>query len=327
MTRVAVVLLNLGGPDSLAAVRPFLVNLFSDPAILTVPSPLRRVLAWWIARKRAPVARRMYERIGGSSPLLKETEAQAWALEERLGETPGLQAKVFIAMRYWHPLTAETVAHVARWKPDRLVILPLYPQFSFATTGSSLREWQEQAAVQGLSQPTSVVERYETAPDLIAAQADLLRASLAKVDPKAAQVLFSAHGLPMRLVEKGDPYPRQIEATARAIADAAGLRDDQWRLTYQSRVGPLQWLEPYTDEAIKAAGAAGLSLVVLPISFVSEHSETLVELDLDYRELAVQSGVPVYERVPAVGCHPLFIEALRGLVVSAVSVKTETGDA
>lgn len=312
MTRTAVVLMNLGGPDSLDAVEPFLFNLFSDPAILRLPRLLRLALARLIARRRVGTARHIYARLGGASPLLANTEAQAHALDALLGA--GFRS--FIAMRYWHPTSAETARAVAEWGPDEIVCLPLYPQCSTTTTASSLAEWRRAAARIGLDPPTRVVRSYPVEDGFVTALAGLIRPALAlsRGQQKPPRLLLTAHGLPQRIVDAGDPYPQQVEATARAVVAALAQPGLDWVVCYQSRVGPLKWLGPYTDAEIRRAGADGVPLVVAPISFVSEHSETLVELDLDYRELAERSGVPAYLRVATVGVEPAFVAGLAALV-------------
>jgi protoporphyrin/coproporphyrin ferrochelatase len=313
MTRRAVVLMNLGGPDSPDAIRPFLYNLFSDPAIIGLPALLRLPLAWLITARRGKVADDIYAHIGGGSPLLANTEAQARALEVELGN----EYRCFVAMRYWHPMVPETVAEVKAWRPDEIVLLPLYPQYSTTTTASSLAAWETEASRQELHYPTSAIESYPTAEGLIAALAGLIGDALnvAEAEQKARlRLLMSAHGLPLRTVRRGDPYPRQVESTAAAIAEVLGRRGLDWRVCYQSRVGPLAWLGPSVDEELRRAGQEGTGVVVAPISFVSEHSETLVELDRDYRRLAERCGVPSYRRVATVGTDPRFIVALAGLV-------------
>jgi ferrochelatase len=312
MARVAVVPMNLGGPDSPAAVRPFLYNLFSDPAIIDLPALLRRPLAWLIARQRSRVAAEIYAHLGGSSPLLANTEAQGQALEAELG--PGYRC--FVAMRYWHPLTAAAVTAVKQWQPDEIVLLPLYPQFSTTTTASSLAAWHDEAKRQGLACPTRAVPAHPTEPGFIAALAGLIDRRLVEAASrkKPIRLLLSAHGLPLKIVRKGDPYRQQIESTASAVVAALEQPIAGWRVCYQSRVGPLAWLEPSVEEELRAAGQDGVAVVIAPISFVSEHSETLVELDRDYRRLAESSGVPFYGRVPTVGTEPRFIAGLARLV-------------
>jgi protoporphyrin/coproporphyrin ferrochelatase len=315
MPRTAVILMNLGGPDSLGAVEPFLRNLFGDPAIIRLPGLLRQPLARLIARRRARVAREIYARLGGSSPLLTNTLAQARALEQALGR--GYRA--FVAMRHWRPSAEETAQAVASWAPDDIVCLPLYPQFSTTTTGSSLKAWREAAARQGISRPTRVVCCYPREGGLVAALVGSIEAALAgaSADGPPPRLLLSAHGLPEKIVRAGDPYQSQVEMTAAAVVAALGRPGLDWRVCYQSRVGPLRWIGPATDTEIRAAGRDGVPLVVAPISFVSEHSETLVELDLDYRRVAEASGVPSYRRAAAVGTAPEFIGGLAGLVRNA----------
>ena len=314
--KIAVVLFNLGGPDSPEAVRPFLRNLFSDPAILTLPTWLRLPLARFIADRRAPKAREIYAKIGGSSPILGQTEAQARALEEALGREHDWRG--YVCMRYWHPLTEAVVCSIKRFAPDRIVLLPLYPQYSTTTTGSSLKAWR---AAADFAAPTSSLESYPTEPGFIQASLELVQQGLAEAGEGPKRVLFSAHGLPEKIVRAGDPYQAQIEQTAKAIAQH--LEGIDWVVCYQSRVGPLKWIGPSTDEEIRRAGAEKKSVVLFPISFVSEHSETLVELDIEYRHLAQRVGVPRYIRVPAVGTHRLFIHGLANLVrASLCSMKS-----
>ena len=330
MRKTAIVLFNLGGPDRPGAVRPFLFNLFNDPAIITAPGPLRWLLAQTISRRRAPIARKIYQELGGGSPLLANTRAQAEALEAALnagGPNAGggdSEFKVFIAMRYWHPMSGEAARAVIIYGPDRMVLLPLYPQFSTTTTGSAVTDWTRAAAEAGLTAPTRSLCCYPTEPGFIAAVAGLLRSALAEAeagdDPR---VLFSAHGLPRKFIDGGDPYQWQVERTAAAVATAvagaAGAADFDWRVCYQSRVGPLEWIGPSTDEEIARAGAEGRSLIVVPIAFVSDHSETLVELDIEYRRLAGAKGVPSYTRVATVDTGTAFIEGLAGLVRAALA--------
>lgn len=314
--KLAVVLYNLGGPDSLDAVEPFLTNLFSDPAIISLPAFLRKPLARFIAKRRAPIARDIYARIGGRSPILEETQAQAAALEGALSQR-GHQARAFIAMRCWKPFTDEAAREVAAWKPDHIVRLPLYPQFSTTTTASSERAWIEASA--GIGAPQSRVCCYPWVAGFVAAEAALIREALAKRRPEHSyRLLLSAHGLPERTVARGDPYRWQVERSAAAIVEALAMPGLDWSVCYQSRVGPLKWIGPATDWEIRRAGAEGKALIVAPIAFVSEHSETLVELDIEYGKLAHESGVRDYLRVPTVGTRLEFIEALADLVERAI---------
>ncbi len=310
--RVAVVLFNLGGPDSLAAVQPFLFNLFSDPAIIQAPMPMRLALAALISTARGKAARANYAHMGGASPLLKETQAQALALEKalsvRLGDT---QVRTFIAMRYWRPFTAESAAEVAAWSPDDVVLLPLYPQYSTTTTASSLKAWN--AAYRGPGRTRAVCCWYER-EGLIDAHVRRIRQCWeAAGKPEGVRVLFSAHGLPEKCIQAGDPYQWQVEATCRAIAARLEWPWD-WRICYQSRVGPMKWIGPTTPEAITDACQDGMGVLIDPVAFVSEHIETLVELDRDYAKLAESVGCSVYLRAPAIGTDQGFIDDLALLV-------------
>jgi len=317
--KLAVVLFNLGGPDCPEAVEPFLRNLFTDPAILPLPGIFRRPLGRFIAARRAPIAQEIYAKIGGRSPILEETEAQARALEQALAG-PGIQPRAFIAMRCWKPFSDDAVQALATWKPDRIVLLPLYPQYSTTTSGSSLEDWRKAAVRAGLSAPQAEIRSYPEEPGFIGSEAGLIRAALAKRRPDTIyRLLLSAHGLPKRIVSRGDPYQQQVEKSAAAIVAALGENNLDWTICYQSRVGPLEWIGPATDAEIRRAGGEGKALIVAPIAFVSEHSETLVELDIEYAKLARESGVPDYIRVPTVGTHPGFIGGLARLVRDAVS--------
>ena len=306
-SRIAVVLFNLGGPDDQETVKPFLFNLFNDPAIIGLPNPFRTLLARLISSRREADAQANYALMGGGSPLLAETRKQAVALERTLAANrPDAEVRVFVARRDWHPLGEETARDVAEFAPDEIVLLPLYPQFSTTTTESSLKHWK--AAYRGPGR-SRVVCCYPQAPGWIAAQADLIRTKLAEAGDQPVRVLFSAHGIPESLVsKKGDPYQEQVEGTCAAVAAHAGLTD--WAICYQSRVGPMKWLGPSTPEALRQAATDGVGVVVVPIAFVSEHIETLVELDIEYGELAHELGVAPYLRAPAVGVAAPFIAAL-----------------
>lgn len=314
--RIAVVLFNLGGPDRPESVQPFLFNLFKDPAIISVPQPFRWMLAKLISTRRAPVAQEIYENIGGKSPLLELTTEQAHALAAECSDVG--EVKAFICMRYWHPMSPETVANVKNFAPDKIILLPLYPQFSTTTTGSSTKDWIRQAKKAGLNVPTVEVCCYPREQGWIAAQAKLIREKYDSVSgDNKPRVLFSAHGLPKKVIAKGDPYQWQVEQTSAAVAEKLNINGLDWVVCYQSRVGPLEWIGPSTDDEIARAGKDRVPLIVVPIAFVSEHSETLVELDIEYGELAEEAGVPAYHRVPAVGTHPDFISGLGGLVRQA----------
>ncbi len=312
--KIAIILFNLGGPDSPEAVQPFLKNLFSDPAIISLPSFLRLPLASFISSRRAPKTRKIYDQIGGSSPILGQTEAQARALEEALGSGIGTEHewRGYVCMRYWHPMTEAVVRSVKRFAPDRIVLLPLYPQFSTTTTDSSVKAWKAAAVAAKLTVPTQTVCCYPDEAGFIAASVDLVKQGLAEAGNHPTRVLFSAHGLPEKIIKAGDPYQAQVERTAKAIADRIGnqMAELDWSICYQSRVGPLKWIGPSTDVEVRRAGQDGKAVVLYPLAFVSEHSETLVELDITYRQLAGENRVPAYVRVPAVGTHPRFIAGL-----------------
>jgi len=313
--KTAVVLFNLGGPSGPDAVRPFLFNLFNDPAIIGAPNPVRWLLAQWISRRRAHVARDIYGKMGGASPLLELTREQATALERTLGDCEGV-FRTFICMRYWHPMSGESARAVRDFAPDRIVLLPLYPQFSTTTTASSLADWKRAAATAGITAPTAAICCYPAEPGLARAQAELIRASPLLTEP-GVRVLFSAHGLPQKIVDAGDPYPKQVAETVAAIITELAVPGLDHAICYQSRVGPLQWIGPSLDDELKRAAADGVAVVVVPVAFVSEHSETLVELDMEYRELAGELGVPAYGRVPAVGDDRHFIDGLKNLTLAA----------
>jgi len=316
MIKRAVVLFNLGGPDKPSSIQPFLFNLFNDGAIINLPKPLRWLVAKIVSKRRAPVAKKIYAEIGGSSPLLNLTKEQAAALEVKLNKNKENQSKVFVAMRYWHPMISSIAVLVKDFNPDEIILLPLYPQFSTTTTGSSLSEWEFVSNKINLEKKTRTICCYPIDEHLVKAQADLLKKEISKIK-KNVRVLFSAHGLPKRVIQMGDPYQWQIEKTASAIASKVKLKNDNWSICYQSRVGPLEWIGPSLDEEIKRASEDKIGVVILPIAFVSEHSETLVELDIEYRKLALELKVPYYGRVPAIGTHPDFIDGLVKLVNNA----------
>lgn len=307
MSRLAVVLFNLGGPDRLDSVEPFLFNLFNDPAIIGAPGPVRWLLARLISRRRGPVAREIYRQMGGSSPLLPNTKSQAAALEHELGA----DAKVFVAMRYWHPRSNIVAAAVKVYDPAQVILVPLYPQFSTTTSGSSFEDWRRAAKAAGLTAPTRSLCCYPTDTGFISTVANSIRPLYETARKSGApRILFSAHGLPKKVIAKGDPYQYQVERTAAAIAEALGMPGLDHVVCYQSRVGPLEWIGPATEDEIRRAGADRVPLVVAPVAFVSEHSETLVELDIEYRQLAEEAGVPAYLRVPTVGDSREFIAGL-----------------
>ncbi len=332
--KTAVVLFNLGGPEAPEAVRPFLTNLFSDPAIINLPGPLRRLAARLIAARRTPRAQEIYAQLGGGSPILGLTRQQARALEAALADLD--EVRCFVAMRYWHPMCDEVAAKVCEFGPDEVILLPLYPQFSTTTTASALRDWDRAAAACGLDAPSRRICCFGQEPNYVRGLANLVAEGLAEARSTAEleapgaeiRLLFSAHGLPERIVAAGDPYQWQVENTAAAVVKALAepnldWPNFDWKVCYQSRVGPLKWIGPATDGEIIRAGADGVALVVVPVAFVSEHAETLVELDMDYRRLARAHNVPVYVRVPALGTDDAFIAGLAQLVRDARLATTD----
>ncbi|MBB5691461.1 ferrochelatase [Roseomonas alkaliterrae] len=321
--RVAIVLFNLGGPDRPESVRPFLVNLFTDPAILRVPGFLRPLLGRLIAWRRTRPALENYAVLGGRSPLLELTEEQARALQAALAGEPGIEARCFIAMRYWHPMSEEAARAVQAWAPDEVLLLPLYPQYSTTTTGSSIAAWEEACRRLRFSAPTTTLCCWHSHGGFAAATAALVREAYAKA--RAAlpadvglRVLFSAHGLPESIVTAGDPYQWQVERSVEAVVQALAIEGLDHVVCYQSRVTPQKWIGPSTEEEIERAAHDKVAILVCPIAFVSEHSETLVELDVEYREEAEKLGVPGYFRVPAQNSDPAFIAALADLARAAL---------
>ena len=324
--RIGVLLFNLGGPETLADVRPFLFNLFADPDIIRLPwRALQKPLAWLISTQRQKKSRSYYEQIGGGSPLRRITEEQACALERALA-TRNINARAYVGMRYWNPLIEDALAQIRRDQIDHLVVLPLYPQFSVSTTGSSLNRMHAIAAETGYRLPTtSVVCSWEGDANYIEAMAAAAREELALFpdqDPSQTHILFSAHSVPVRYIDEGDPYLDHTRRTVELMMERLGVHRP-FSLSFQSKVGPVEWLTPATNEAIPKLAREGVKqLMLVPVSFVSEHSETLYEMDILYRDLATESGIPHYRRVPTMNCRPDFIEALATLVERALPGKS-----
>ena len=325
--RVGVLLLNLGGPERIEDVGPFLYNLFSDPEIIRLPvSAMQKPFAWLISSLRSGKSRQAYRSIGGGSPLRRITKQQALELQTSLRQN-GVDATSYIAMRYWHPFTESAIADLKADGVDEVVVLPLYPHFSISTSGSSFRELQRlrntDPAFSRL--PIRCIRSWYDHPGYIQALASLIaREILACEDPATAHIFFSAHGVPKSYVEDaGDPYQLEIVACSKLILEQLRQQlghSNPFTLAYQSRVGPVEWLKPYTEEALQELGEQGVKdLVVVPISFVSEHIETLEEIDIDYRELATAAGVKNFRRVPALDTDPAFIAALTDLVEQAMA--------
>lgn len=321
--KVAVVLFNLGGPDSLDAVKPFLFNLFNDKYIIRLPGVFRRILAWLISTLRDKIARGIYKELGGKSPILAETEAQKQALEKQLSSQG--EFKCFIAMRHWHPFAEEAIEEIIDFEPEEIICLPLYPQFSSTTTKSSVEDFKTKWCKRNKGKPDikiSTICCYPTHKKFIASHVDLLKKAIKSVQNKDSfRILFSAHGLPEDIIKDGDPYQWQVEESVKAIIEVLAIEELDFRVTYQSRVGPKKWLDPNTEDEIKLAATEKKALVVVPIAFVSEHVETLVELDIEYGEIASNMGLE-YVRVPTLSVDGLFVEALSEMVTDAVGNKT-----
>jgi ferrochelatase len=327
--RVGIVLFQLGGPDSLQAVEPFLLNLFLDPDIIPMGPMgfLRKPLAKLISSRRSiPVAGK-YAEIGRRSPIGLLTERQRVRLVDAL--SPYIDPIAVTAMRYWHPLTAEAVDTLRRAGPlDEIVLLPLYPHFSYATTLSSLKEWQRVYGKSNGGPKVCTIGQFYNHPRYVQAVVQRIGSILRQFpDSSRIHLVFSAHGLPMSLVEKGDPYPQQIEETVRLVCEAGSRQCAGWPRThllcYQSRVGPAKWLQPPLTGTIERLGHEGVKeMLVVPISFVTEHIETLHEINIEARDEAKKVGIERFRMMPAVGDSPLFIGALKELVLDAVGIET-----
>jgi len=310
----AVILFNLGGPDKLENVEPFLFNLFNDPAILNLPTFFRYPLAKLIANRRAPTAKKIYEELGGSSPILKLTKDQSNALELKLNQDDDLsEYKCFIVMRCWHPRAENVVREVMDYNPDEIILVPLYPQYSAATSGSSIKEWNDICLKKRFKVKTSTICCYPTEKNFIYAHKDEIMKKINNLEN--FKLIFSAHGLPEKNIKKGDPYQWQVERSVGEIVKSLNIEGLDWILSYQSRVGPLKWIGPSTDDIIVENSKLGKHIVLVPIAFVSEHSETLVELDIEYKELANKNGCKNYSRVPALGTNENYIKSISNLII------------
>ena len=310
----AIILFNLGGPDKLENVEPFLFNLFNDPAILDLPTFLRYPLAKLISNRRAPVAKKIYAELGGSSPILKLTREQSDALEIKLNQTQEKdEYKCFIIMRCWNPRAKDVIKDVQLYGPDEVVLMPLYPQYSAATSGSSIKEWKDVCKKNNYHVKTSTICCYPTDQNFINAHTKEIIKKIK--DLKNFKLIFSAHGLPEKNIKKGDPYQWQVEQSVKKIVESLNDENLDWILSYQSRVGPLKWIGPSTETIIIENSKIGKHIVLVPIAFVSEHSETLVELDIEYKEIADANGCKNYTRVPALGINEDFIKAMSELII------------
>jgi len=316
----AIVLFNLGGPDNLENVEPFLFNLFNDPAILNLPKLIRYPLAKFISNRRAPIARKIYQEIGGSSPILKLTKDQANSLENSLNSKQNnAEYRTFIAMRCWHPRASETMQEVKKFNPNEIILLPLYPQYSAATSGSSFLEWKDLANKNNLNINTKIICCYPEDKKFIRAHSKLIIEKIKNL--KNFKLIFSAHGLPEKNIKKGDPYQWQIEQSVKRIINEINDTNIDFILSYQSRVGPLKWIGPSTEEVIVKNSKLNKHLVIVPIAFVSEHSETLVELDIEYEKLAKKNDCSNYTRIEALGVNENFIDGLSDLILNKEDYK------
>ncbi len=321
--KVAVVLFNLGGPDSKNAIQPFLMNFFMDKNIIRIPIPFRCMLAAFIAKRRSKrEAGESYGELGDKSPLLENTNAQSKALQKLLkkdsrGTKEGVEFKTFVCMRYWHPMSPQVVREVRDWGADRIVILPLYPQFSTTTTWSSLQQWNKAMYQAGMDLPTSMVCCYHENAGFVKASAENIKVEYERAIQdgyEAPRILFSAHGLPESVIKDGDPYQWQCEQTTEAIVKELDVKDLDYQNCYQSRVGPKKWIGPSTEEALQKAADDKKAVVIYPHAFTQEHVETLVELDIEYKEEAEEMGLHGYYRAQTVGTHEAFIAGLSDLV-------------
>ncbi len=322
--KVAVVLFNLGGPDSPQSVKPFLMNFFMDKNIISLPIPFRCFIAALIARKRSRAeAKESYDELGGSSPLLANSVQQANLVEKALNkDAKSVKYKSFICMRYWHPMAPQVVREVRDWGADRIVFLPLYPQFSTTTSWSSLENWDKHAEIANyMDVPRSIICCYPFQDGFIKASADHIYQKYQEAQKDGQEkirFLFSAHGLPEDIIKSGDPYQWQCEQTAQRIVEVLqkdyGLDAPDWQVCYQSRVGPKKWIGPSLDQALEKAAQDQVSVIILPHAFTQEHVETLVELDVEYKEMAEELGIEGYYRANTVSTHPDFIAGLAKMV-------------
>jgi len=309
----AVILFNLGGPDKLENVEPFLFNLFNDSAIISIPSIFRYPLAKFISKRRAPIAKNIYKEIGNKSPILELTQEQAKSLENTLS-TKG-DYKCFVVMRCWHPRASDVIKKVQEYKPNEVILLPLYPQYSASTSGSSINEWKEICKKENYQVKTKTICCYPTENNFVESHAKLIKKTIKNLKNNSFKLLFSAHGLPENKIKNGDPYQWQIEQTVEQIMSKLTNENLDYTICYQSRVGPLKWIGPSTDEIIIKYSKEKKGIVIVPVAFVSEHSETLVELDIEYKKLAEKNGCSFYKRVPALGIEEDFIKGLSKLVL------------
>ena len=321
---IGIVLFQLGGPDTPEAIEPFLYNLFSDPDIIDFPlaKVARPVLAKLISKGRARKVTRHYAQIGGASPIRKLTAQQASALEDELRKT--IDARVFVAMRYWRPFTSEAIERIRQAGCDELILLPLYPQYSSTTTGSSFNEWEKRCRERNFRLPSRRIRQFFAFEPYLDSLAERINETMRGFDPgEQPHLVFSAHSVPTSVIEAGDPYKRQIEATVRLVVERAGWTNPL-TVCFQSKVGNQKWLRPSLRETISDLGGKNVkNMLVVPIAFVSDHVETLAEIDIEAREEAAERGIRHFEMMPGLNDSPAFIQALASLVLLAVREKPE----
>ena len=311
--RRAVILFNLGGPDKLESVEPFLFNLFNDPAIISIPSLFRYPLAKLISKRRTPIAKNIYKEIGNKSPILELTRRQAKSLEENLLKKGDYRC--FVVMRCWHPRASDVIKKVKEYNPEEITLLPLYPQFSATTSGSSINEWNKLCEKENYNIKTKTICCYPTEDNFIVSHVSLIKKTLSTVKDRNFKLIFSAHGLPESKIKKGDPYQWHVEETVKEIMLKLKSENFDYVISYQSRVGPMKWIGPSTDAEIIKYSKEKKGIIIVPVAFVSEHSETLVELDIEYKKIAEKNGCIFYKRVPALGSEENFIKGLAHLVL------------
>ena len=320
--KIAIILFNLGSPDKKESIKPFLFNFFMDKNIIRAPLPIRYLLAKYISVKRSKnEAANSYNELNNKSPLLENSIKQAQALEDKLNIKSVDEFKSFVCMRYWHPMADEVVKQVKAWGADKIVLLPLYPQYSTTTTRSSFQSWDKACSKNNLDIPSRKIESYFVDEGFITASAKNIRAVYDKALKQSSiplRILFSAHGLPEKIIKAGDPYQLQCEQTAAAIVKKLNIPNLDWQSCYQSRVGRLKWIAPSTKDALKKAAQDNVSVIIYPHAFTQEHVETLVEIEIEYRELAKTLGVSNFYRVRTVGTDLDFIKGLSAQVLNVL---------
>ena len=309
----AVILFNLGGPDKPESVEPFLFNLFNDPAIISIPSIFRYPFAKFLSKRRTPITKNIYKEIGNKSPILELTQDQAKNLENNLLEKGDY--KCFVVMRCWHPRVFDVIKKVKDYNPEEIILLPLYPQFSASTSGSSINEWNDLCKKKNYKVKTKTICCYPTENNFIESHISLIKKILETLENNNFKLIFSAHSLPESKIKKGDPYQWHVEETVKEIIFKLKSENLDYVISYQSRVGPMKWISPSTDAEIIKYSQKKKGIVIVPVAFVSEHSETLVELDIEYKKLAEKNGCSFYKRVPALGIEENFIKGLTELVL------------